>query len=427
MKELYQRFLESSGVCTDTRKIEKNCLFVSLKGSNFNGNVFAAQAIEQGAKYAIVDESEYATNDNIILVENCLLFLQKLASHHRKQFNIPIVGITGSNGKTSTKELIYSVLKEKYNVLATQGNLNNHIGVPLTILRLNSAHELAIIEMGANHFGDIKELCEIAEPTHGIITNIGKAHLEGFKDFDGVLKTKKELYDSVSLRNGTIVYNNDDDILRSILPSNTTNIDYGENGKYVSGTLDRLTPFVRMQWSTDSYVSPTLEMQMIGKYNFYNYLAATAFGRLFNLSNEQICNGLVTYAPTNNRSQVTKTINNTLIMDCYNANPSSMKSALESFANIEHPDKHFIIGDMLELGDESEKEHQLIATLCEKLEITGWTVGPRFCTIKSEQFIKQFNDTAEVILELNINPISNNLILLKGSRGIGLEVLKENL
>jgi UDP-N-acetylmuramoyl-tripeptide--D-alanyl-D-alanine ligase len=273
--------------------------------------------------YAIIDDEKYAIDERTVLVKNGLEFLQKLANYHRKKFNIPVIGITGSNGKTSTKELINAVLSTTYNVLATRGNLNNHIGVPLTLLNLNQNHEIAIIEMGANKFNDIEELSTFAEPTHGIITNIGKAHLEGFGGFEGVLKTKKELYEAISKVKGTIVYNHDDTILTNNLPQHVTLFTYGTTASSnILGTLTELNPFVTFQWRHETYESPKIITKMIGKYNFYNYLAAISFGKLFNVQNQQINEALTSYEPVNNRSQVYKTANNTLILDCYNANPT---------------------------------------------------------------------------------------------------------
>lgn len=428
METLYNYFLNSTGVSTDSRNIHEDCFFVAIKGPTFNGNTFARQAIEDGAKYAIVDEKEFEnSNENIFYVDNTLLFLQKLANHHRKQFDIPVIGITGSNGKTSTKELIATVLSEKYTVLATKGNLNNHIGVPLTLLQLNKSHDIAVVEMGANHFGDIKELCEIAEPTHGIITNIGKAHLEGFKNFEGVLKTKKELYDSIEHSEGLIMYNADDTVLKDNLPVNTLLMSYGTKNAEITGNLERLTPFVELIWSKLGYVSPLLKTHLVGQYNFYNFLAAIAFGNLFEVSEEQINKAIERYEPTNKRSQVSKTVNNTLILDCYNANPTSMRSALESFSKIEHADKYFIIGDMLELGNESTNEHRDIILLLEELQLSGITVGKEFAQFSSENVVKRFESTQELIPYLESNPLTEKLILLKGSRGIGLEVLEGSL
>ena len=428
MKELFELFYGTSGVCTDTRKIEKNCLFICLKGDNFNGNTFAENAVKAGAKYVFVDEISYQTNESIFLVENCLLFLQNLAFFHRSKFDIPVIGITGSNGKTSTKELINCVLSQKYNVLSTIGNLNNHIGVPLTLLRLNESHQIALIEIGANKFKDIAELCAIAKPTLGIITNIGKAHLEGFKDFNGVLTTKKELYTSVSDQKGIIIYNQDDSILLENKPEGVEDYGYGTQlNSFVHGKLIGLSPYIEMTWGHKDYNSPVIQTQTIGKYNFYNFLAAITFGVILDVPNEMINRAIQEYAPDNNRSQVKITKENTLILDCYNANPSSMLSALESFELHIKKEKIFILGDMLELGEESNKEHQQIATFAEKAGLQGYTVGPLFQAIHSPSFIKQFLTKQDALNYFSKFPLTNNIILLKGSRGIGLEFLESGL
>jgi UDP-N-acetylmuramoyl-tripeptide--D-alanyl-D-alanine ligase len=426
--KLFNLFYETTGVCTDTRNIAKDCLFICLKGANFNGNSFAQKALEAGAKYVIVDEEHYKTNDAIFYVPDSLVYLQKLATFHRNKFNIPIIGITGSNGKTSTKELINCVLSEKYTVLSTKGNFNNHIGVPLTLLNLKDEHEIAIIEMGANKFKDIEELCNIALPDYGIITNIGKAHLEGFINFEGVLKTKKELYTSVAHNGGIIVYNGDDDILKANLPTATETISFGSTSdSQIQGELIGLSPFVQLIWKKDDYISPTIQTNMIGKYNYYNFLAAISFGILFDVPEEKINHAIASYSPDNNRSQVKKTENNTLILDCYNANPSSMRSAIESFSMINDEHKILIIGDMLELGADSAQEHFQIAELVKQLGLKGYSVGPLFAAIKTDAFLKQFEHKNDTLLYLKKNPITNKLILLKGSRGIGLETLEESL
>ncbi len=425
MNNLFELFYATSGIATDTRNIEKDSLFICLKGDNFNGNKFADQALEKGAKYVIVDEIEYKTKENIFFVDNSLEFLQKLANHHRNKFNIPVIGITGSNGKTSSKELINAVLQKKFNVLATIGNLNNHIGVPLTLLRLNKSHEIAIIEMGANKFKDIEELCNIAEPNYGIITNIGKAHLEGFINFEGVLKTKKELYDSILKKNGTIILNSDDEVLLKNAPD-VTKIMYGTSDKAtIQGELINLSPFVEMKWKTENYSSELISTKMIGKYNFYNFLAAISFGIAFNIEPVKINEAISEYTPDNKRSQIKKTEKNTLILDCYNANPSSMTNALESFSQINQSNKLAIIGDMLELGEESIIEHENILKLSKTLNINVITVGPIFDSINTNTI--KFKNTSNALEYFKTNPINENLILLKGSRGIGLERLEEYL
>ena len=428
MEHLFKLFYETSGVCTDTRNITPNCLFVCLKGANFNGNSFAQEAIKQGARYVICDESEFATENAIHLVPDSLLFLQKLANHHRKQFSIPVIGITGSNGKTSTKELIHAVLSERYKVLATIGNLNNHIGVPLTLLRLTQEHEIAIIEMGANQFKDIEELCSIAEPTHGIITNIGKAHLEGFGGFEGVLKTKRELYESVEKIGGTLIINYDDQILLNQVKGATKVYTYGtDTNADIVGKLIKLDPFVNLSWTDHEYHSKEIPTQMIGKYNFYNFLAAISFGRYFGVEPEKIDHAIGSYTPENNRSQIVKSEQNTLIMDCYNANPTSMRSALESFVLIEHPKKIFIIGDMLELGEQALSEHSNILDFIQEHNLKGCTVGPIFNSLQKRNSIKQFSNREEALDYFKQHKQENSLILLKGSRGIGLEKLESVL
>ena len=362
------------------------------------------------------------------LVEDSIHYLQQLANHHRNQFDIPFIGITGSNGKTTTKELINAVLSKKYNVLATEGNLNNHIGVPLTLLRLTDQHEIAIIEMGANRFKDIEELSAIAEPTHGIITNIGKAHLEGFGSFEGVLKTKRELYESIEQSNGILFVNGDDDVLMENTPDDVPLVIYGERDhNIIRGTLVNLSPFVEMTWKHDDYTSELLHTKMIGKYNFYNYLAAAAFGFHFEVPDAQISQALEQYNPTNNRSQVYKSKKNTLILDCYNANPTSMKAALDSFQMMPMENKLFIIGDMRELGDESTAEHKLIGELIEKHNLKGYSVGEEFGKVHSENILKHFPSVDDALEYIQVIGVQDSLVLLKGSRGIQLEKLVEVL
>ena len=422
--KLFDLFYETSEVCIDTRSITKNCLFVALKGTNFDGNDFANEALLAGAKYCISDRLAICNQVNIFYVENTLEYLQSLALSHRKKFNIPVLGITGSNGKTSTKELVNCVLSKQYHVLCTAGNFNNHIGVPLTLLKLNSSHELAIIEMGANKHGDIAELCAIAEPTLGVITNIGKAHLEGFNDFQGVLKTKKELYTSISQKkDGVIFYNSDDQLLIENLPNNIKNISYGTSLlSNVSGELLALNPRVKLRYKDGEYNSPEIQTQLIGKYNFYNFLCAISIGVYFKISHENIRIAIEQYISKNNRSQVEITANNTIIIDCYNANPSSMQSALESFLMIEADNKIAIIGDMLELGADTKEEHDKIIKYCKENEISYLVVGEYFSKSEANPKIR-FASTNDLLDYFNITPLKNNLILLKGSRGIALEKL----
>jgi UDP-N-acetylmuramoyl-tripeptide--D-alanyl-D-alanine ligase len=423
-KHLTSPFYESKGICIDTRKIFDGCLYVCINGANFDGNSFAQEALNQGAYHVIVDNTDYfLDNGQMTLVDDSIRYMQLLANHHRNTHDIPVIGITGSNGKTTSKELIHAVLKKKYNVLATEGNLNNHIGVPLTLLQLNDSHEIAIVEMGANRLKDIEELCEIAEPNYGIITNVGKAHLEGFGSFEGVITTKKELYHAISLKKGTIVVNADDSILNNALPQQVKVIRFGSEGHFVNGNLKALTPYVQMQWSNDNYQSPTLTGEMIGGYNFTNYLAAITFGCLFSVPAEEISKAVQEYTPTNNRSQVYKSNQNTLILDCYNANPTSMKSALDSFKMMTAEKKLFIIGDMRELGTESSIEHKQILELIEEHDLKGFTVGEEFGKVKSTKILDHFDSVNHALDYFEKHPLKDTLVLLKGSRGIQLETL----
>lgn len=429
MQQLFNLFYECSSISTDSRKISKDVLYISLKGENFNGNTFAKDAIKNGAKYAIVDEKKYANDENIFYVENGLRFLQKLANHHREKFNIPVIGITGSNGKTTTKELIANVLTQKFNVLFTKGNLNNHIGVPLTLLQLSNEHDIAIIEMGASKLKDIKELTDIANPTHGIITNIGAAHIEGFGSYEGVLKTKKELYDAIETVGGTLFYNQDDEVLVNNLPNGIEVISYGTSKEStVKGQLLEFIPEVEFKWSCDDYHSEPIKTKIIGKYNFYNMLAAICIGNYFEIDPDLINKGISEYESSNNRSQILKTKNNTLILDAYNANPTSVKSALESFSMMRGDEKFFVLGDMLELGKESTRFHNEIIALTKKLNLQGIFVGSIYSEIaKSDEQIMAFQSTDKAQEFLETASPKNNLILLKGSRSIKLEVLKDIL
>jgi UDP-N-acetylmuramoyl-tripeptide--D-alanyl-D-alanine ligase len=419
MQHLFHLFYDCSGISIDTRTIGEGNLFICLKGERYDANEFAAQALVQGAKYVISSDPQACNEELIFYVEDTLQFLQKLAHHHRNQFNIPIIGITGSNGKTTTKELVNAVLETERKVLCTKGNLNNHIGVPLTLLRLNATHELAIIEMGANKPGDIEELCEIASPTHGIITNIGRAHLEGFGSFEGVLHTKLALYRSVQAKEGTIFYNADDNLLtRQLAKVNALGYSI-EHASYCQGKLIGLTPYVSFVYDAQGYNSSTIQTHLIGAYNLYNFLAAVCIGNYFNISAGAIKRGIEEYIPTNNRSQVQGTDRNTLILDCYNANPSSMKAALESFAQIPHERKIAILGDMLELGAVSEAEHSSIIETCNELSIPVLTVGIEFEGVNKVGH--HYRDTSTLIASTVLSSFENYLILIKGSRGIGLE------
>ena len=424
IEQLYQKYVTCNyNVCTDTRNITKNSLFFALKGASFDGNKFAKEAIEKGAKYAVIDNAAYSIEGKTILVKDVLSSLQLLANYHRKQFDIPFIGITGSNGKTTSKELIGCVLETSFKTLITKGNLNNHIGVPLTLLCLRKEHEIAIIEMGANHPLEIKELSTIAAPNYGIITNIGMAHIEGFGSFEGVKKTKKELYDYIQENGGTIFYNNDDSILSSIVPGNATLISYGQKGSSISGTITDSSPFISFSWTTQSYQSNAISSHLIGEYNFYNFLLAICIGKFFKIEAEKINKALSNYQPTNNRSQVKKTKNNTVIMDCYNANPTSVLAALESFKGVNKENKIAILGDMLELGNISQNEHQKVCDFLKENNIDAITVGEEFN--KAKHLYKNFK-SVDLLIDYLINkPFTSCFILLKGSRGIQLEKLIE--
>jgi UDP-N-acetylmuramoyl-tripeptide--D-alanyl-D-alanine ligase len=427
---LYQYYLQHPTVCTDTRAIVPGSLFFALKGNHFDANRFAEQALQEGAAYAIIDNAQYRLNKQYILVEDVLTTLQELARYHREQLKIPVIGLTGSNGKTTTKELIHAVLSEKYNTYATHGNLNNHIGVPLTLLGIGSEVEIAVIEMGANHQHEIEMLCGIAQPAYGLITNIGLAHLDGFGGFEGVKKGKGELYAYIKENDGEAFVYRDNPILMEMSASAELNkiIYYGtEPENRVSGTLLKSDPFLALQWS-ENEVQHTTTTNLTGSYNFENILAAICIGSHFGLSPEQINAGLANYVPKNNRSQLSKTANNTVICDFYNANPSSMAAALKNLASITAEKKVAIIGDMFELGPEAAEQHRLIAALVSVLTLDqAIYIGKYFHALKDEFEGHFFLTPAEALDYLQVNPIRGNLILLKGSRGMALEQLLPSL
>ncbi|MBX7095822.1 MAG: UDP-N-acetylmuramoyl-tripeptide--D-alanyl-D-alanine ligase [Flavobacteriales bacterium] len=426
IEALYRHFLAYPKISTDTRKIEKDSIFFALKGPNFNANQFALQALEAGAAMAVVDDPTLPKNDRLFLVKDVLEALQQLAQQHRDQLSIPVLALTGSNGKTTTKELIHSVLSEKFRTLATKGNLNNHIGVPLTLLEINANHEFAIIEMGANHQKEIEALCTIAHPTCGLITNIGKAHIEGFGGEEGIKKGKGELFDYLKSQQGKLFVNGDSSVLME-MAEHADRLVYGSKADFfVQGKNLGADPFLKLEWIENNQ-SLFITTQLIGKYNFDNAMAAIAIGKYFGLTREQIKHGLEKYLPENNRSQIVKKGTNVLIMDAYNANPSSMKVALENFAEMQAGNKRFIIGDMLELGDASEKEHWNIVSLTEELNLNGIFVGPIFGNLPEIKNKVHFATTDEAMLYLKSNPIENTHILVKGSRGMKLERLSEVL
>jgi len=425
----FELYYETSGVSIDTRKIKKDSLFICLKGEKYDGNDFALQALENGAKYVISDDNNNKNIKNVFIVGDTLKYLQKLANFHRNKFNIPIIGITGTNGKTTTKELISTILSQKYNTLYTEGNLNNHIGVPLTLLNLNNRYEIAVVEMGANKPGDIKELVDITQPTHGIVTNMGKAHLEGFKSFEGVQKTKSEMYDYLEKFKCPIFYNEDDNILKKNLSQRTSNlISYStNNNSYIKGELISMSPFIKMKWKQNEYTSEILETKMIGAYNYNNFLAAICIGRYFEIDSKLINEAVKTYIPKNNRSQIEKTKHNMLILDAYNANPTSMRNAIESFNLMKIENKLLILGDMYELGDDSYEEHKNIVKLVDSLHLETLYVGDNFMKFNETSKNIFFKDKDELKKYIIKNQLKNKYILLKASRGIGLESIKDIL
>ncbi len=431
IEKIYQLYTNNPVISTDTRNIIKNSIFFALKGDSFNGNKFAGEALEKGCAYAIIDEKEYKKDNRCILVENVLQTLQNLAKHHRKQLNIPIIGITGTNGKTTTKELIRTVLSKKYKTFATAGNFNNHIGVPLSILSINKEIEMAVIEMGANHPGEIKELCQISDPDYGIITNIGKAHLEGFGSFEGVINTKKELYDHLSKKNGNIFINTDNEILNKI--SNSLNkITYGSSiNNDIIGEQINSDTYISFRWKSKNNNAKLndkefITTQIIGAYNFENILAAVCIGNYFNVDEKHINDAISSYKSDNNRSQLINS-SNTIILDAYNANPTSMTASISSFMDINCKTKYFILGDMLELGEYSEDEHKKIIRLLKDNNVKNAVlIGNNFHKLKNNDFIF-FNNVDECKAWLINNPIEKACILIKGSRGIKLEKLTEVL
>lgn len=432
-EQIYKLYLEAdSNVCTDTRKLVKNALFVSITGPNFNANEFAQKAIDAGCKYALVDEEKYANGSTIFFVENGLKALQNLANYHRKQFTIPFLAITGSNAKTTHKELINAVLSEKYKTLATLGNLNNHIGVPLTLLNLRKHHEFAIIEMGANHQGEIDELCRIAEPDFGLITNIGKAHLEGFGGIEGVIKGKSEMYRYVKEKGGRVFTNGDDELLHDLAKENDK-ISYGCTKLYdVIGKQFDEGETVCFKWTTrygekNWAKLPIVKTQITGKYNFINCLAAACVGNYFKVEDELINKALSNYVPDMNRSQLVNTSTNKLLLDAYNANPNSMKAAIENFASYPSENKWLLLGDMFELGEFSKTEHGAIIDLLNQKKLNNvLLVGNEFSAIENNPYMT-FKTTDDCKKFLTENKIENATVLIKGSRSMKMEILQEVL
>ena len=416
ISQIYKNFKTCNSISTDTRKITQNSMFFCLKGANFDANQFAESALNSGAKYVVVDNAEYKLNDQCILVEDTLKALQSVANYHRKQFRIPFIGITGTNGKTTTKELINNVLRKKYKTHATSGNLNNHIGVPLTLLSMPLDTEIAIIEMGANHPFEIKELCEIAEPDYGLITSIGKAHLEGFGSLEGVIKTKKELYDFIEMKGERVFVPSNSEILLSI-SKGLNRLIYGnpENSDYKGEIYDTSDETVSLNIN-----GSIIRSNLVGHYNFINLMAAYAVGNFFGINDDDFKIAIESYQPQNQRSQLMKIKTNTIVLDAYNANPTSMEAALLSLKSSNYSSKSVILGDMLELGDESIAEHQHIIEILRTLQIeNAILIGPVFHSLNSE--FLSFENNLEAKDYLTAHPWENQYILIKGSRGIAVE------
>ena len=450
ISQLYQIYKEHPCITTDSRDCPKDSIFLALKGASFNGNRFALQALEKGCAYAIVDEEVNINNatvasSKLIRVDDCLQTFKDLAREHRRQFNIPVIAITGTNGKTTTKELVRAVLSEKYNVLATEGNFNNDVGVPKTLFRLKPEHEIAIIEMGASHPGDIKTLAETAEPTCGLITNVGRAHLQGFGSFEGVVRTKCELYDYLRTRSdGHIFLDADNDFLVDQIHDDDSlwvtpySTDPEKQYTCISGEVITATdgsPLLKFRWRKPimeleeegaSQKWHKVQTQLIGAYNLDNLLAAIAVGINFGVDRKQICHALENYQPTNSRSQLMQTANNRLIVDAYNANPSSMEAALGNFHLLEADRKMAILGAMRELGDSSAAEHQHLVDLIDQAGIdTVWLVGDEFADTHCSY--RRFHDVEEVKAALQSERPEGYTILIKGSNSTKLHQLPDYL
>lgn len=423
--DLYDLFIHNPQITTDSRNCPKGSIFFALKGDKFDGNQYAGKALASGCVYAVIDNPDYYIGERTILVDNVLKTLQQLAHHHRKVLGLPIIGITGTNGKTTTKELLAAVLSTKFNLLYTEGNFNNHIGVPLTLLRLTHDHEMAVIEMGASHPGDIKELVDIVHPNYGIITNVGRAHLEGFGSFEGVIRTKGELYDYIRRSKGKIFIKKENEYLQSIAKG-IEQITYGNgDDAFASGQVVSCDPFLVFNWKQQGKLH-TVETHMIGSYNLDNVLAAVAVGRFFKIPAERISRAIAAYEPTNNRSQFKKTDNNELIIDAYNANPSSMKVALDNFITMPVQPKAIILGDMRELGPTSNELHAEVVEQIKKGQFDKvFLCGEHFSKVGKE--FSPFATTEAMTEELRRQPLKGYHILLKGSHSMGLEKLVDIL
>lgn len=427
ISELYRLYTEHPLVATDTRSNLSGAIFFALRGTSFNGNSFVRHALEQGAAYCVVDEPDACIDPRAILVDDALVALQELAARHRQELKIPVIAITGTNGKTTTKELINAVLSSAFSTTCTKGNLNNHIGVPLTLLSMTKATEIAIVEMGANHVGEIDFLCRIADPGLGLITNVGKAHLEGFGSFEGVVSTKTELYRYLKSKSGTIFINADDPVLASYTEG-LSKITYGTKGDYnIYGLLENVAPHLSVKWIKKGQ-SYNIDTHLVGSYNLYNVLAAIGVGDCFGVSPDKIVTALENYRPGNMRSQMEIRGSNTVILDTYNANPTSMSAALENFFSLPDKAKVVVLGDMLELGVYSAEEHQkVVDRLIENHIKSAFLVGENFCKTQKPKEYLCFEDADALCEYFRKAPPEESLLLIKGSRSIKLEKLLDAL
>ena len=424
-EQLYEKFLQCGQVSTDTRNIAEGSLFFALRGDRFNANQFARQALEKGAAFAVIDEAEYQVDDRCLLVDDVLRQLQQLAHHHRRALNIPVIGVNGTNGKTTTKELLHAVLSMKYRTLATRGNLNNHIGVPLTLLQLTEATEIAIIELGANHVGEIGALCQIAHPTHGLTTNIGKAHMEGFGGLAGAIRGESEQYDYLLKTGGVVFINSQDKLLSNMGKRFEQPYYYPAASDYFHCTLVSADPYVVYQLSEGDPV----ETQLVGAYNFENIAAALCIGQFFSVPLSEANEAIRSYQPANKRSQVVRQGSNIIILDAYNANPDSMQAAIHNLEAMQAAQKAVILGDMYELGEDTEVEHRAIGTLlasggiqrvllCGELMQAAHRVCPGSHHFPGKAALEKY---------LQSHPITDSTVLMKGSRGMAMETLVEVL
>lgn len=425
IKDLYAKFLESGKISTDTRQINPGSIFFALKGEKFDANTFAAQSLEKGARYAVVDEKEYAVSDQYILVNNVLETLQQLSRYHRDRLTIPIIGLTGSNGKTTSKELLHAVLSKKFKTFATRGNLNNHIGVPLTLLSIDKSIEIAVVEMGANHLGEISFLCSLCNPSHGFITNIGRAHIGLFGGYENIIRAKSELYQHLISNGGTVFINSQNEVLANMAKRFKEPVFYPGESDFYHGEMISADPFLKIRAENDDEVQTNL----IGSYNFENVMAALCIGKYFGVDADKANKAIAGYEPGNMRSQMIEKGSNRIILDAYNANPSSMRAAVENIATMKADNKVLILGDMFELEGEAEKEHRDIGQLIREKKFRHvYLCGKLFKSALGEiPGAKYFDTKTALIDDLKKHPVTDSTILVKASRGIGLETIIEYL